>query len=190
MGIVNYIDLTINKINDQEIDDFLSLYISAFPKEERREWGSVSDVLQFCRSKAELFNILSITVSNKFAGFITYWRFAGYIYVEHFAVVESMRSRKIGYFTMRHVMEHINPNILLEVELPTDDLTTRRVRFYEKLGFKAWQDIDYLQPPYSDNLPATPLVLMSSGDIVLQSSEDDVIRGLKRVVYRYDESQL
>ena len=56
--------------------------------------------------------------------------------------------------------------LVLEVELPeTSTEAERRVRFYERCGLTAHEDFPYWQPPYRQDLPEVPMMLMSSGEI-------------------------
>jgi hypothetical protein len=71
--------------------------------------------------------------------------------------------------------------VALEVELPTDALTRRRVGFYERNGFVLHGDFEYLQPPYKPGDDELPLKLMTHGECGLPL--DAVAAIIKREVY-------
>ena len=49
--------------------------------------------------------------------------------------------------------------VILEVERPEDEMSRRRIGFYERCGFTLCKQ-DYLQPPYRKGGEAVPLYLM------------------------------
>ena len=50
--------------------------------------------------------------------------------------------------------------IVLEVEEPTDDITYRRIAFYQRQGF-VLQNVPYQQPPYRKGGKWFPMKLMT-----------------------------
>ncbi len=163
----------------------LSLYIEAFPRDERREWSSINDIIEFFKLHSDRFNIIVITYDNRFAGFLSYWHFDTHIYVEHLAIVSHLRSLSLGSQLIQHATAEICPNILLEVERPDSPQAIRRIDFYNHLGFTLHKDIPYIQPPYSPRQSPTPLILMTCGNIQIETPDNDIITSLKRIVYNY-----
>lgn len=168
-----------------EISSLLPLYIEAFPCDERREWNSTDDIIEFFRIHADRFHIIVITSDNRFAGFLSYWDFRTHIYIEHLAIISQMRSHSLGSQLIQYVMTEICPDILLEVEYPDTPQAIRRIGFYSRLGFSLRDDIPYIQPPYSPRLSPTPLMLMTYGNIQIDTPNDDIILSLKRIVYNH-----
>ena len=70
----------------------LDLYLSAFPAEERRD---VSDLVRLMRGEPR-FHVLAAYDEAGFAGFITYWDFSAFRYVEHFAISDVCRGKGYG----------------------------------------------------------------------------------------------
>lgn len=165
------------------LHDFLCLYTTAFPPEERRsEWIDEGTISSFIEEKDD-FNIIIASIDDSFVGFLSYWHFKEYIYIEHFAVEKSNRGKGIGKKILQHVIENICGNIILEVELPNSDISKRRVNFYKNEGFVLWQSIEYIQPAYSEGQAPVPLMLMTNGDMLLSSAEDEKILEIKNRVY-------
>ena len=78
------------------------------------------------------------------------------------------------------------PPVVPEVEIPEgdeDDMTRRRVRFYERCGFMPFPSFRYIQPPYSPGLPSLELMLMASSESV---SLEEATRLLHTHVYGVD----
>ena len=69
--------------------------------------------------------------------------------------------------------------IVLEVELPEDDLSKRRIGFYERNGFKLCHK-PYMQPPYRSGGTPIPMHVMYSGDRPI----DDIFDKIKSEIYR------
>lgn len=151
----------------------LELYNSAFPVDERRLYRDVRDFRAFAESRIGKFYILvAETDDSNFMGFISFWKFEKFVYVEHFAVVEDFRGIGVGTALLEALSQLAGDELLLEVELPVDDLTCRRVRFYEKSGFRLFDGFRYIQPPYSPAQNGMELKLMIKGDFVPSSVSD------------------
>lgn len=141
-----------------------SLYMSSFPESERRPVDSL-----FAEDRPmHLWGIYSCDGGRElFAGIITVWHFADFIYIEHFAVEPGMRGRGIGAHVLDIICRASDKPVVVEVERPDAHLpdTQRRIAFYRRCGFNTL-GYDYIQPPYQPGLPAVPLLLMVNGSEV------------------------
>lgn len=146
--------------NRQYLTDVKELYYNSFPIEERRPWKDVERLLQAdCGS----YNLKVIIENDDFAGFISYWHFGNFCYVEHFAIKPQLRGNGVGAMALQQLISHVGCPVVLEVELPCQGETARRrVAFYHRNGFTPHYDFEYLQPPYADGLPSVPLMLMTA----------------------------
>ena len=97
-------------------------------------------------------------------GLLTTWEFADFIYIEHFAIDPEVRSRGYGSTTLSTFIKKYGKPIVLEAEPPTDDITHRRIRFYERQGLTLY-DFPYLQPAYTEASQPVELRLMGTLDI-------------------------
>ena len=113
-------------------------------------------------------------------GFLSYWNFEGYTYVEHFAVTPAKRGLNIGTKMLNHLIREVSPNVLLEVEPPTDSLTEKRIKFYERNGFRVRGEFKYTQPPTALR-KVLEMLIMTHGDVSLHNS--DSIKEMPREVY-------
>lgn len=163
-------------------DPLLSLvektYLDSFPVEERRDFVLVKELLKHNSS----FKMYAILQDQLYVGFITSWTFEGFIYVEHFAIDESVRNGGLGSAAMKSFLALCNSPVVLEVELPEDYMSRRRVGFYERLGFK-FDTHPYLQPPYRPEDSAFELRLMTYGELDMATSFESVKRIIHSNVY-------
>jgi ribosomal protein S18 acetylase RimI-like enzyme len=169
---------------DLKIEDypsFLKLYNEAFPENERRLYDDEKHLADFIKMKGGKFHAFVAKDGNEFLGFLSYWNFEGYTYVEHFAVTPAKRGLNIGTKMLNHLIREVSPNVLLEVEPPTDSLTEKRIKFYERNGFRVRGEFRYTQPPYSPTQEPLEMLIMTHGDVSLHNS--DSIKEMLREVY-------
>lgn len=135
------------------------VFVSSFPECERRP---VCLQRQYIDTDSNEMLCYLICQNDAPAGFITAWQFAEFTYIEHFAISSGLRSGGIGSKALKLFMETVNENrpLLLEVELPQNDLAQKRISFYSRLGLQLQSD-EYLQPPYPGADEWVPLMLMT-----------------------------
>lgn len=161
------------------IDDIKTLYHESFPEEERRDWCDVVDMIN---QNHQYYNVNVITIDERFAGFILWWDFESFRYVEHFAIKEEMRGKGIGGRSIQNFVAMRPSSVVLEVELPSvGEMACRRIEFYKRHGFNAMTDIEYVQPPYSPNLPEVPMMLM----LAANNNETIGIAEIAKQIHRY-----
>ncbi len=158
------------------------LFLDAFPESERRP----VDAQRRNVDENESFHCYLFGEHDGLpAGFITVWRLDGFCYVEHFAVDPALRNGGYGSRVMQRLLQELPLPVVLEAEVPTDDLSRRRVGFYERQGFRVW-DKDYVQPPYRPGGDSLPLYLMVANESDTMPSLDAVRRAIYREVYEVD----
>lgn len=72
-------------------------------------------------------------------GFITYWDFNDFYYVEHFAIDPTLRNGGYGKKTLDYLCKELDRPIVLEVEMPVEEMAKRRINFYQRQGFVLWE---------------------------------------------------
>lgn len=150
--------------NDSEIAFIENLNIESFPYSERRIGLTT---FEFWRDNPNYSIDLAI-INGRMTGFISYWNLQDFVFVEHFAIVPDSRNNGIGGEVMTVFLSNVNNPVVLEVELPSTILSERRIGFYQRLGFRLWDDIPYLQPSYHNEGNPIPMKLMSIGNIDLK----------------------
>jgi ribosomal protein S18 acetylase RimI-like enzyme len=154
------------------------LLTTAFPKEERRELSLQREYTD--HNKHFHNNIL--LADNEPIGFISYWDFDEFLYVEHFAIDETKRSGGYGQQVLSALKEMIQRPIVLEVELPENEISQRRISFYQRQGFRLWEN-EYQQPPYREGDSYLPMLLMVQGELNSKTAFDQVKETLYKKVY-------
>lgn len=109
-------------------------------------------------------------------GFLAYWTFQSGRFIEHFAVSPQARGGGIGGEMLRQFLQMADTSVFLEVEPPQNELTRRRIAFYQRVGFHL-NDFPYTQPSMQPDQPPVPLRIMSwpepvSGETFALRKED------------------
>lgn len=160
-----------------------TLYIEAFPKEERRELEEWRNLF----IEEPNFRGLAITLEGEFAGFITYWKIENFFYIEHLAIMKHQRSRGLGRLLIGSLLEKAKNTdcpIILEAEHPISPNAVRRLHFYEQLGIYPI-DYAYLQPPYRSTDVSFPLLLLTQQPNVVSQHAEEYVNAIYRKVYKY-----
>ncbi|MCD8263067.1 MAG: GNAT family N-acetyltransferase [Tannerellaceae bacterium] len=162
---------------DQELlDKIEETYNHSFPTTERRDFSLVKELLE----EEPLFSLYALLQDNLYVGFISIWDFNSFIYIEHFAIDQQARNGGIGRIALQKFIAQVELPIILEVELPEEEMSKRRIGFYERIGF-SFCNIPYFQPPYRKGETNIELRLMSYGEIDLCIQFENV----RNLVYRH-----
>lgn len=154
------------------------LITTAFPPEEHRP---LEDLRVYTDTKPHFHNNI-IFHHDTPVGFITYWDFDKYYYVEHFAIDPSQRNGGHGKNVLNQLCQLLQQPIVLEVETPEEEIAQRRINFYTRQGFVLW-DKPYLQPPYRPEDDYLPMLLMAHGDLTCDRDFETVKKDIYREVY-------
>lgn len=150
----------------------------AFPQEERRDAYQQREYTDthplFCN------NI--ILEDKKPIGMISYWNMGDFYYIEHFAIDPTFRNGGYGKRVLEAIKEQLQDPIVLEVEEPTDEMSTRRINFYKRLGF-ILHERPYMQPPYRKGDNDLPMFLMVYGEMNMDNNFEKVKNTLYKEVY-------
>ena len=156
-----------------------NLYIESFPLSERRPVEKMLDLY-----RGDFPFIISVTVEDdQLVGFLTYWDLDDFIFAEHFAISPEFRNGGYGRKVMELFKNDMTKPIVLEVELPATILSERRIGFYQRLGFKLWENIQYQQPAYYEHTGTVPMKLMSYGNIDVEKELIEIKGKIYSVVY-------
>jgi len=149
----------IDKLNNSEFEKVYNIMEESFPLEEYRTKENQKKLLE-----NEDYNIAVYrNENNKIIGFIAYYDFKRYIHIDHFAVAKNERGKGIGRKFFKEFKKYIDKKITLEVELPKDNTSRRRIIFYKTMGLKLY-NYKYFQPPMRNGFGKTPLMIMSDID--------------------------
>lgn len=159
------------------LSELLSLYLSAFPHEERRDTPALLSML------GETGMHFAAITSRGLAGLAIYWKFDRFLYLEHLAIMPERRREGIGQKTLEVLQKEGLP-ILLEVEIPYDETSARRTAFYKQAGFSPLS-IPYFQPPYREGETVMAMQLFSDYPDWEPEELEQAIRLFHRKVYKH-----
>lgn len=181
------IELKKIKTGDAEYARVEHLFGTAFPPEERRsreDQRRVTDENPF-------FITYALNQEGAFVGFVTCWQGPDFVYVEHFATVPEVRGKGIGSEVLGLLAQQYTVPLVLEVELPVEELAQRRIGFYRRNGFVLWENSPYVQPPYQKECHPIALYLMVRGEGLDEAADFERIkRWLYTEVYRCNDFDL
>jgi len=176
--LINYKKILIKSLH---LEYFQGLYLANFPDCERREWSKVLQLMQ----NEKRFHVVTASENNQVLGFVSYWTFETFSYIEHLAVDKLCRGRGTGSELVKLLAAPGQP-ILLEVDPPVNELSCKRIKFYERLGLVLHDEFKYVQPPYSPGKPSVPMLLMTSPSMTHEDI-NKAITTLRVVVYQQPE---
>ena len=154
----------VKDFSDPLLDKVENTYNDSFPEAERRAFSLVRELV-----KDE-------------PRFTVYTLFKDQVY----AIDASARNGGIGGESMKQFMALCDAPVVLEVEMPTEEMSKRRIGFYERLGY-VLDDHVYFQPPYRQGEPLLEMRLMTYGAIDLKQSFEEVKNCIHRYVYGVNE---
>lgn len=168
--------LPVSATNDPYLPFIKELYHASFPKEERRDWQQLLDMMDTCGE----MQLQVIEEEAMAIGFIIFWVFGDWLFLEHFAVDPDLRGKSYGERIMKALMRDVK--LILEVEPPSTDNAVRRIVFYERLGFSRLP-FTYNQPSYSNPEESFPMVLMSNSSAQREDQFSEIISQIRIKVY-------
>ena len=142
---------------------------ASFPDNERR-----SDAAQRAALRDPRYRLDAWLDSGRFIAFMGWWDFEAFRYIEHVAVAPQARSGGYGKSILTQWLGASTRPVLLEIEEVVDDLTRRRLGFYERLGFKQTPGA-HRQPPYQGGGPAPVMQTLSWPEPVSEKERQDFV---------------
>lgn len=155
-----------------------NLMHTAFPEQERRDTPQQREY----SDNNPLFSNNVILEEGKPIGMISFWNMGDFYYIEHFAIDPTLRNGGYGKRVLESIKELLHNPIVLEVEEPTDEISTRRIGFYKRLGF-ILNEKTYVQPPYRKGDTELPMFLMTYGPIDMENEFERIKNTIYKEVY-------
>lgn len=106
-------------------------------------------------------SLVGYSEGDMFVGFISYWEFGSYRYIEHFAVHQGLRGRGYGSEILNAFLRSTSKIVLLEIDPVVDFVSRARLRFYRKCGFHE-NPFAHTHPPYREGYSPHSLVVLTS----------------------------
>lgn len=159
----------LQRINETNFPEIYRIMQASFSDDEYRPYDE----------QLALFEEPEYRIYYMPAGFLAVWEFESFIYIEHFAVDPALRNSGTGSAMLQELVKQYQKPICLEVEFPEDELTRRRIGFYERNGF-VFNEYPYIQPPISKGKSPVPLRIMTYKSEITREE----FQKMKEILYR------
>lgn len=174
----------IRKLMREDFDSVFQMIEASFPKDEYRTYDEQKALLNNTAYEIYLF---SDSDGNMIKAFIAVWKFDSFVFIEHFAVTPAYRNHGIGSVFLREVVRMSGKMVCLEVELPDNEMASRRIGFYTRNNFFL-NNYPYTQPPISAGRNPVPLLIMTYGRTINEMEFTQMKKELFSQVYRQSEA--
>ena len=157
------------------------LYTESFPEYERRRISSHARAVEDPR-----FHTKVAVENGNLMAILFYWTLGeDRIYIEHIAVNPSMRGKNIGSTILQNfTSRNQDSTIILEIDPPVDEISKKRLSFYEKAGF-ANTGFVFNHPSFEKKGQEHDLVILSYPKAISKDEFDDFTTTVLGDVLKY-----
>lgn len=156
------------------------LYEESFPVAERRYMedhiNAYSD---------ERFYPLSVWEGHQLIGLMFFWEWDSYRYLEHLAVNPELRGHGYGSQLLRYLRDSEH-TIILEIDPLNNELSVRRLQFYERAGFTL-TPYRFVHLPYRIDGQEQELLILSYPEMINKEQHNDFMSFVNETVIQYCE---
>ena len=169
--------IRLKNISDNYFDIAWELYKEAFPLNERRLFVAQERLMSDSKYH---FDIL--IDNNQLIGFLLWWDLEWFRYIDHFATSKQLRNKGYGKLILEKFIKNNDKPILLEVELPASELNKRRIKFYERIGFKLNKHY-YELPDFEGNQQPLELKLMTYPNLISKKDVEQFVKNCHPIIF-------
>lgn len=164
-------------VNEETFSTVYEKMSAAFPYEERRDFTDQRECMNDKR-----FCFFEIYDNDTAVGFISLWNLSGFVFIEHIAIDPDKRSDGYGSKAVELVKEAYKKPVILEAEAPETEQQIKRIKFYDRLGFKV-NNYPYEQPSYHGG-EGVPLLILSYPHLLNESEFGNFITETRNSAYK------
>lgn len=130
------------EITTLDFDNVYSLFEESFPQAELRAYQLVKDLYE-----KDVIKIYKLEKDILLQGAMIVWELSShYIYIENFAINKTLRGSGLGSVMLDDIKKkYLGYQFILEVEVPYDEMSERRISFYQRNQFIINQ-YQFIQP--------------------------------------------
>lgn len=161
----------------------MDLYDKSFPWYENRSRDSHMKAMD----DNEFYTDVAVDDNGNLLALLFYWIHGNILFGEHVAVNPEVRGQNLGSrLLQKWIADNPGKIVLLEIDPPEDDISIRRLRFYERLGF-VMNDIEYTHPSFYTGEKAHPhcLMLLSHGKRLSDSDYAEYEQFMRSTILKY-----
>lgn len=166
----------ITSVEDTRFADFLSVYSVSFPIYEQRTSEQHKKALASSNYIVQCYER-----EGAFLGFVVYWIFADYIYIEHLAIHPEQRGKSFGSLILKQFIAQHKLRVLLEIDPLNDCKSIKRYEFYKKVGFIMNEHI-HTHPAYREGYEDHELLVLTTQEKITEYEYSRFYTDLKYVV--------
>lgn len=170
----------IKHLNSEQWQKAWSLYENSFPEAERRK---LEDHKRATENK--LFHPLSVWDDNQFIGIVFYWEWSNYRYVEYLAVSPDLHGHGYGSKIIKKIRDSQH-TVILEIDPLINELSVRRLQFYEQAGFTL-TPYRFIHLPYRINGKPQELLILSYPKMISKEQHKEFIHFIDNNIRAYCE---
>lgn len=174
----------ITSVEDPLFKPVWDIYRASFPIYEQR-----TPEHQRTAFRRNIYHLDGYTDKGRVIGFLGYWDFPDYLYIEHFAVDPASRNGGYGGKILSGLIARTSKTILIEIDPPTDGISTRRYNFYARHGFRMTPykyPLDQYQP---DNHKDKFFSIMTYPEAIDKEAYERFNEDMRLVVMKRDEER-
>ncbi|MBQ5590241.1 MAG: GNAT family N-acetyltransferase [Clostridia bacterium] len=164
---------------EDKFNKFYALLQDGLLREEYRSMTRQKELFQ-----NDAYKVLFCCKDEQIVGVMALWELDNFVFIEHFVVKSEFRGQKIGSKMLGFINSHFDKNVILEVELPYNEINKRRICFYERNGF-FYNDFEYYQIPLNPLDNPLELRIMSSFKSLNKDEFSQVKSTLYDKIYNY-----
>lgn len=172
--------LRIEPANTSRWQQVWDLYEVSFPTAEKRKEEDHKRAMQHPQ-----FHPMSIWEGDKLIGILFYWEWDNYRYLEYFAILPELRGKGYGTRILRYLRNN-NHTIVLEIDPLRNELSVRRLQFYERLGF-ALTPYRFNHLPYRLETETEELLILTYPKMINQVEYNNFLEFIEESVSMYCE---
>lgn len=122
--------IRIKSTEDFYFNRIWEIYQYSFPRYEQRTFEH-----QQTAFRSDRYHMDCYVEEGRVVGFIGYWVFDTYSYIEHYAMAKENRGSGYGSRILKEFLDKTDNIVVLEIDPIIDEVSQRRLRFYQHLGF-------------------------------------------------------
>lgn len=164
--------------NSPLYEAFRNVYRVSFPIYEQR-----TEIQQEDAFSSSHYHLDCYMQSDCFVGFIAYWAFDRYVYVEHFAIHPELRGGGFGGKILTTLISNENKRVILEIDPIADEVSSARMRFYQSYGFSE-NSYPHIHPAYREEYPGHNLIVMTTRGYMTESEYTLFLTDLRTVIMK------
>lgn len=176
----NLKSIRLKSVMDADWKQIWKIYESSFPDFEIRTKETQKRLL----SEKDYY-CTAILEYDELVGILFYWETDRMNYIEHLAIHPDKRGQDYGSQIMNNFCD-TEKLTLLEIDPPEDEISKKRLRFYENLGF-VMNDYHFVHPSFLKEQKHHKLMILSYPNKVSQKDFDYFLEYLDQKVLSYSE---